>query len=175
MVGGNSGATRRVYGRMYRRSGRQLPGRHQHTVSDRLALGLHIDDLGAASARAGPGQAASVGRLTTAFRVKRSLGQEDIGFAGGSRNWEDLGDDGVGLQPVIADKARGGPGRRRLEGPSRRPAAGALPFHEGLDGAALDDDAPLRSELDRELYGKAQRIVQVKDFRGIDLAPLQEA
>src|SRR5919204_6647860 len=174
MVGGDCGATGRAYSRMHRRSGRQPPGRYQHTVPDRLALGLYIDHLGAASARGGPGQTASVRRLTTAFRVERSLGQEDIGLPRGPRNREDLGDHGVGFQPVIADKARGGPGRRRLEGPGYTPATGALPFHEGLDGATLDGDASLRSELDRELDGKAQRVVQVKDFLRIDLASLQK-
>ena len=86
---------------------------------------------------------------------------------------ENLGDGGVGFQPVVSDESAGGSGLGGGESAGRDPASIPLDLHEGGHGLQVDGYAFLTGELRREFDREAERVMEVEHFLRVKSSALE--
>ena len=139
-------------------------GRNGHSMSDRVTLRLHVDDV---RFLAVPGEPTGVEGLAPAFGIKGGLLDKYICAIGLTRDRKDIGNVALCLKPVITDEARRPSRDRRRKVARRAPAAVALVLHQCGHCCHVDRYASFLSELGGQLHRKAQRVMQVEHFFGV--------
>ncbi len=153
---------------------RDLAGAHLHGVADEALDGLlHVEHL---EVEAVADDRALVGRLATRLRVERRLGEDHLGDLARARLQhrlaadQDAEDARLGLQILVAGEdglALGPePGIHRevrdlaLLGLRVRLSPLALLLHEGVECRAVDGEARLLGDLQRQVDGEPEGVVQ---------------
>src|SRR5438105_5989040 len=139
-------------------------------VADGLALRLDVDDL---SLSPTPGHPAAVRSLAAALRVERRLGQKEVDQLGLAGHLEELADRRIRLQLLVSGEARRGPGDGTAEGSSHTATAFSLRLHELIDPQGVDADPAVARQLQAQLLGESQCVVEVKDLLRFEAAAVE--